>query len=322
MYKLLFSLLLLFFVYAFPTTASAHESRPLYIEITEIKANTYKVQMKVPPVVNNNNQPKIVFPKSCERKSHSYFKIFKCKQSIVRSEIVINYPKFSPSVSTMIRFKNLEGELYTELLTPEERSWQIPSSETVSGIAAQYTKLGIDHIWSGWDHLLFLVCLLFIAGTGRRILITITGFTVAHSVTLFLSALELVRIPIPPVEAVVALSVVFLASEIARSHRDTLTWKYPIVVSSSFGLLHGFAFAAVLGEIGLPQTELLTGLLFFNVGVEIGQIIFVLSVIALLEVLMVTSLDLKKPILEKSAAYAVGTLAAFWMFERIVGFLI
>ncbi len=118
-----------------------------------------------------------------------------------------------------------------------------------------------------------------IAGTWRRILITITGFTIAHSITLALSALGLVRVPIPAVEAAIALSIVFLAVEIVRGDKTSLTYRYPIAVSSSFGLLHGFGFAAVLGETGLPQTEIPAALLFFNVGVELGQIAFVLAVV-------------------------------------------
>ena len=158
--------------------------------------------------------------------------------------------------------------------------------EEVTTVAVQYTWLGMEHIWIGFDHLLFVLCLIWIAGSLRRILITITGFTLAHSVTLALSALQIVVLPVPPIEAVIALSVLFLATEIARGEggfngakgangaSGALTWRYPIAVSSTFGLLHGLGFAAVLNEIGLPQTELVTGLVFFNVGVEIGQVVF------------------------------------------------
>ncbi|WP_424286598.1 HupE/UreJ family protein [Eudoraea sp.] len=146
-------------------------------------------------------------------------------------------------------------------------------------VARQYSILGIKHILEGWDHLLFLICLMLVAGIGKKLWITITGFTIAHSITLALSALDVVRLPIPPVEAVIALSVVYLAVEIALQKKDSLTYRYPIAVSSSFGLLHGFGFAAVLSDIGLPQIEVVTSLLFFNVGVELGQIIFVLGIL-------------------------------------------
>ena len=124
--------------------------------------------------------------------------------------------------------------------------------------------------------MLFLACLCYIAATPKRILITITGFTLAHSLTLVLAALDLVGIPSAPTEAAIALSILFLAREIHFGERRTLTWQYPIAVSSSFGLLHGLAFASALTEDGLPQTHVMAGLFMFNVGVEAGQTIVVL----------------------------------------------
>ena len=153
-------------------------------------------------------------------------------------------------------------------------------------IAKDYTSLGVRHILEGYDYLLFLACLIMIAGTGRRILITVTGFTVAHSITLALSAFNLLRVPSAPVEAVIALSIVFLASEIAKEPRDTLTYKYPALVSVAFGLLHGLGFASVLRQIGLPQTEIVMGLLFFNIGVEIGQLAFIAMIILIYKLFM------------------------------------
>ena len=158
-------------------------------------------------------------------------------------------------------------------------------------------------------------------------LITITGFTVAHSITLALSVLDIIRIPTPPVEAAIALSVVFLAWEIVKNDETQLTFRYPVAVSTSFGLLHGLGFAAVLRDIGLPQTQLPTALLFFNVGVEIGQILFLLALIVAFLVV--------RPLLRKGlqvdggvrwdsittpASYVIGGVAAYWMIERIAGF--
>jgi hydrogenase/urease accessory protein HupE len=204
----------------------------------------------------------------------------------------------------------------------------IPETESFGAVARDYLSLGVQHILEGYDHLLFLVCLLLIAGTGRRIVITVTGFTIAHSITLVLSTLGVVRVPVPPVEAAIALSIVFLAVEIVRGNRDALTYRYPIAVASAFGLLHGFGFAAVLGETGLPQTEIPTALLFFNVGVEIGQLLFIGAVIGVYQLVRVTgtamldrdfSLDALRP-LQTPAAYAVGILASFWLVERVASF--
>ena len=213
------------------------------------------------------------------------------------------------------------GETHTVVRRPDDTVWTIPMAETKSQVAKDYTLLGIFHIWEGKDHLLFVLCLLWIAGDLRRILYTITGFTVAHSITLALAAFEVVRLPVPPVEIVIALSVAFLAMEIAKGKRDNLTWNYPITVSSSFGLIHGLGFAAVLAEIGLPQTELVTGLLFFNVGVEVGQVAFALVVMAGIFFLKRflshrTSGSKLDERLQTGLGYAVGCTAAFWVIER------
>jgi hydrogenase/urease accessory protein HupE len=184
----------------------------------------------------------------------------------------------------------------------------------------------MQHIWQGNDHLLFIACLVLIAGSWRRILITITGFTLAHSITLALAALELVRVPVPPVEAVIALSIVFLAREIALDRRDTLTWRHPIAVSSSFGLLHGFGFASALSDIGLPQTEIPAALLAFNVGVEIGQVVFVATILSIFWLVTQSLKKLKFDSvnwllnIEKPMAYTVGTITMFWTVERISEF--
>lgn len=192
-----------------------------------------------------------------------------------------------------------------------------------------YLVFGVEHILTGFDHLLFVACLIFIAGASgdrwRRILVTITGFTVAHSITLTLAALELVRLPISSIEATIALSIVFLAREIALNKRDTLTWRYPIAVSATFGLLHGFGFASALSEVGLPHSEIPAALLAFNLGVEIGQVFFVASLLIafglIAQCLKLAGLHSRDwiRVLEKPVAYVVGSTAMFWTIERASG---
>ena len=297
----------------------AHEARPLSIVINEITTNVYVVDTKIPPSVSVSNHPQILMPGFCKSKGNLYH----CSQDISGSSIIINYPQFNPAISTLIRVNRLSGEKFTALLGPKESAWIFPAKETKSGVASQYTTLGIGHILGGIDHLLFLVGLLLIAKSRKRILMAITGFTIAHSITLILSAMNLVRLPVAPVEAIIALSIVFVAAEIARGKRDTITYQFPVAVSSSFGLLHGFGFAAVLNEIGLPQTELLTGLLFFNVGVEIGQIMFVGGLVGLIYGLQFVSKIRFEHIfkIERPIAYVLGVLAVDWMFERISNFI-
>ena len=323
---------------SFVSLCSAHESRPLYIELIQNSENVYQLQYKIPSSIPDFNLPEVTLAESFEALDilslHTTRDGFLKKQSFKAVDIIngtsvnIRYPVMNPSVSTILRVELLSGEQYNQLLSPDQMEWIIPDKETRWGIAGQYTKLGIKHILEGWDHLLFLVCLVFIAGTGKKMLITITGFTIAHSITLILASLNVVNIPIPPVEAVIALSVVFLAMEIANDNKESLTYNYPIAVSSSFGLLHGFGFASVLSDIGLPQTQIPVSLLFFNVGVELGQIIFLLGVILCYyiyknvnESFRFNKINVLRGLsFEKACAYFVGCIASYWMIERIWGF--
>lgn len=321
------------FLLLHPFTVSAHDTRPLYVEINERDSNVFAVMWKVPITVAATNVPGIGLPDSCQAAAPAgggkttRNQIYRCKTDLSNESITIHYPRYNPSISSLIHFTRLSGEKYSVVLSPEKTIWQIPEKEQIGKVAKEYTVLGIKHILEGYDHLLFIVCLILLAGSFRRILITVTGFTIAHSITLALAALEVVKVSVAPVEASVALSIVFVAMELARDRRHTLTWRYPIAVSSTFGLLHGFGFAAVLTEIGLPQTEIPTALLFFNIGVEIGQILFVIAAIALffagkalIKILREMSFNEVLLNIQRPAGYIVGTLAMFWTIDRMAGF--
>ncbi len=338
----LITLMMLTHGLAFHAIVQADDARPLYVEITEIEEKVYSLQMKVPPTVPAYNSPTVGFPGDCvevrdpslrqtllgRSRARSGVRCYRCEEGVSGETISVRYPDYNPSISTLMKFATLTAERHTVILGPQETTWRLPERETRSRVARQYTALGMEHILGGYDHLLFLVCLLLIARTWRRVLITITGFTLAHSVTLALAALGVVRVPVAPVEAAIALSIVFVATEIARPARDTLTWRNPIAVSASFGLLHGFGFAAVLQEIGLPQTEIPAALLFFNLGVEIGQLLFVSAAIALFLVGRRAAgrffepgyLRPRGPALERAAAYAIGSVAALWLLIRVGSF--
>ena len=326
------------------TLCQADDVRPLIIDIQELPAGQfqqadahhYRLRWRIPPTVRPDNFPQITLPETCQVlgvQSEVLSKVirqavgqkrYRCSGTLAGRLITVTYPKITPAISSVIKFAAQTGERHRQLLRPAQDQWRIPRAESVSSVALDYTRLGIEHIWAGLDHLLFVLCLLWIAGTGRRMLITITGFTLAHSLTLILSALNWVRVPVPPVEAIIALSIVFLAGEIARGKRDSLTWRHPISVSSSFGLLHGFGFAAALSEIGLPQTEQLSGLLFFNLGVEIGQVLFAAAVIGLMHLLKVmqgqTSLTAMQQGSRLVCSYGVGAVASCWLIDRCLGF--
>ncbi|MEE8156304.1 MAG: HupE/UreJ family protein [Phycisphaerales bacterium] len=328
--------LLILFVSA---TAQAHDARPNYVQITETETNNFSVSWKVPSSMPGGALPYPTLPEDCAAERQPAWQqagaeyvgqqVFRCQQGLSGRVVGIEFPIINPSLSTLYKIKLANGEEYLRILKPSETEWTVPDAENRFAVATEYTWLGIEHIWIGIDHLLFVACLLFIAKTSRRLLITITGFTVAHSITLALSTLDLVRIPTPPVEAAIALSVVFMAWEIAKGNDNSLAYRYPVAVSSSFGLLHGFGFAAVLRDIGLPQTELPTALLFFNVGVEIGQILFVLALLMGFYVLRPAFVrllrsgrdgDVHWASLTAPASYLIGAVASWWMFERVVGF--
>jgi hydrogenase/urease accessory protein HupE len=183
----------------------------------------------------------------------------------------------------------------------------------VGEIASAYGVLGVEHILSGFDHLLFVLALLFLVGFDRRLIWTITAFTVAHSVTLALSALGLLTLRPPPVEATIALSIALVASE-ALSGQQTLAKRWPALVAFTFGLVHGLGFAGALKEIGLPQNHLPVALLTFNAGVEVGQLLVVAASYALYRALGRTP---QLAAARAPALYAIGTMAAYWSIGRI-----
>ncbi len=193
------------------------------------------------------------------------------------------------------------------------------SSGALADAARRYLVLGIEHILSGVDHLLFVLGLLLIVRGPWMLIKTVSAFTVAHSLTLALATLGLITVPTRPVEAAIALSIVFLAAEIlhARQGRSGLTHQFPWLIAFAFGLLHGLGFASALGQVGLPAAEIPLALLFFNVGVEVGQLVFVAVCLSL--VWTFRRLEVAWPSrLEPLPAYLIGTLAAFWFIERTV----
>ncbi|MFT4759822.1 MAG: hydrogenase/urease accessory protein HupE [Paraglaciecola sp.] len=316
----------------------AHESRPLYLKITE-DAEHFYFEINVPNTVNEQNLPTIYLNKMAINEIQKWtirmvgyrqkWQQVKGDLSLKGTEIKVAYPAFNPVLSTIIAITYFDEAEQILLIPPTRNKTIIPKEVNASEVRKQYSILGIEHIWAGIDHLLFLVCLLIITGFSRRLLMTITGFTIAHSITLILSALKVIQLPIPPIEATIALSIVFLCYEIIHHHQDknSLTYRYPILVASSFGLLHGLGFAAVLGEIGLPTNHRTEALLFFNVGVEIGQVVFIVALLLVAFIFQkIANNFLSKKVSNqianiglKMAIYGVGIMAAYWMFDRISG---
>lgn len=219
------------------------------------------------------------------------------------------------------RAERLDGSSQVERLPMERPRFVVEPPQGTGAVAWSYFVLGVEHILGGIDHLLFVLALLLIVRGSKRIVATVTAFTAAHSLTLAAATLGWVHVPGPPVEAIIALSIVFVASEVvhARQGRTGLTEQAPWIVAFSFGLLHGFGFAGALAEVGLPQTAIPLALLTFNVGVEIGQLIFVAAVL-LLRALARRFMRGDPDLLPTAAAYGIGAIAAFWTIERVAGF--
>jgi hydrogenase/urease accessory protein HupE len=216
-----------------------------------------------------------------------------------------------------VRVHHADGRLESHLLKPMNPSVTLGASTTAWQRSGAYLRLGIEHILLGVDHLLFVLGLQLIVGDRWMLVKTITSFTLAHSITLAIATLGYASAPLPPLNAAIALSILFLGPEIVKRWRGetSLTIRRPWIVAFAFGLLHGFGFASGLTTMGLPQAEIPAALLLFNVGVEIGQVGFV-GLIVLLERSFAT-LEIRWPSpVEALPAYAVGSLGAYWTIQR------
>jgi hydrogenase/urease accessory protein HupE len=309
----------------------ADDMRPASLTIEAIDDTSYKISWLVPvkngvrPAlsVDFDGQPRLLTPVRTQQKNNTAREYWSIEKESGLTGLTISIVGLKGSTyEVLLRIIDQKKQTITAVLNTEKTDYTIPDSETMDAenTVTAYILLGVEHILIGLDHLLFVACLVYISGTRKKLLLTITGFTVAHSITLILAATGVLTIPIPPVEAVIALSIVFLAREIAKNNKDSLSLNYPVLVSSSFGLLHGFGFASVLADIGLPETEKIMALLSFNIGVEIGQLLFV----AALFISFYGFLKLYKPLtieaLRFPASYFCGSLASIWMLERLAAF--
>ena len=310
----------------------AHEVRPAYLEIRQTETETYDALWKVPGQGENLRFGLYVeFPAGCTNVAeprgsmvNSAFTerwIVRCTGGLTGGTIHI--AGLSATVTDVLaRRERLDGSTQVTRLTPAAPSFVVEAAPGALEVARTYFVLGVEHILLGVDHLLFVLALfILVKGTGRLIA-TITAFTVAHSLTLAGATLGFVHVPGPPVEAGIALSILFVAAEIVhcRQGRPGLTERFPWIVAFTFGLLHGFGFASALSEVGLPQSAIPVALLFFNVGVEIGQLLFIASIFALMTLARRVSLRvgmLQPAWAWRVPAYAIGSISAFWIIQRI-----
>ena len=342
-----FILLLLAVTYS---TSIADEFRPLSVRISQAvqgseQSTIYTVDTRIPNDKRIRYAPRAVLSSACEVISERIKQLpdgsfqrtqaFNCKRPLHGSTIQLDYGETNPGLSTLISVKIGSTEQGNRLdvstaLAAHQSQWQIPAQLDAVDIAKQYTSLGFKHLLTGFDHLLFVACLLFIClGRWKHLLITVTAFTVAHSLSLGLNAFGMLTLNVRAVEAIIALSIVYLAYDIVRHTLSvqsiteaSLSYRYPATVAGVFGLLHGLGFANILNEFGLPQNDKMIALFSFNIGIELGQLAFIAALLGLAWILSKLFSVLRSPQVLKittlTASYLVGTIAMYWTIERFV----
>jgi hypothetical protein len=308
--------------------AQAHRFAPSLLKVDEIAPGQYNMVWKTPAQGVSKVPLRPVWPESCEVGNASPPQLegtgkvsswqLVCtglgEDGLVGETLGIS--GLGPNQATaMVMVRLLDGRNYQEVLNTEQPEFQVPAESSAGEVMTDYAWLGIEHIWGGIDHLLFVFGLLLLVGGGTRLLWTITAFTVGHSITLSLVTLGFFDYPVALVEFTIALSIFVLAVELTRKGRNDILWRNPWWLAGGFGLLHGMGFAGALAETGLPQDNVPLALLFFNIGIEIGQIAFIAVILALWYLL-------RKPLsswqdrLLPVPVYILGALSAMWCIER------
>lgn len=313
------------------TALSAHEVRPAYLELRQVAAETFDVLWKVPGRGDNLRLGlHVELPANCESRGETRVTVANnafierwsvdCEGGLAGGTIQISGLR-TTMTDVLVRLEYLNGSTQVTRLQPSHPSLVVAAPADTLGVAATYTVLGIEHILSGIDHLLFVLALLIITRGGWPLVKTVTAFTVSHSITLTLATLGYIHVPPAPVEAVIALSIVFVAAEIVhgRQGRPGLTARAPWIVALIFGLVHGLGFAGGLSEAGLPDGHIPAALLFFSIGVEIGHLIFI--GVVLLARAALSRMRLKVPEWAPMLVpYAIGSVAMFWVIERVAAY--
>lgn len=312
-----------------PLTAEADEFRPALLSLTEKPGDRVDIIWKRPMRGDQVPPLRPALPTFLEAELGAAVRViggaqvermsYRTNGQTLAGETisVLNFDGLSMDVLVQVHL--IDSTQYSAILTAGNPSFAIPLRQTSAEVAVAYWKMGTIHILEGADHLLFIVALLLIVQGLWPLIKTITAFTIAHSITLVLATLGYLGLPSAPTEAVIALSIVLLAVEVVRKQagETTLAEKLPWMVAFGFGLVHGLGFAGALAEIGLPQTDVPLALLMFNLGVETGQVVFVVAISFLLAVL--SRLHLASfNLVERTTPYVIGGVAAFWTIQRIV----
>ena len=318
-----------FIAYAFALpSAQAHEARPAYLEIKETAPGQFSVLWRTPVLAGMRLPIVLRMPDGVKNMKEPF--VHELTDSLVERRWIdagpnglagkrIEFVGLQLTITdVLIRFEMLDGRNWTTIARPSQPWVEIAASQTWLATVGAYIVEGIRHILYGPDHLLFVLGLLLIVKDGWMLLKTVTAFTVAHSITLAIATFGYAEVPAPPLEAAIALSILFLGPEIVRSwHGETsFTIRHPWVVAFAFGLLHGFGFASALTSAGLPRQELPLALVGFNVGVELGQLGFIAVVLGVQRTFRALQIRWKRWA-QLLPGYAVGSIGAFWTVERL-----
>jgi hydrogenase/urease accessory protein HupE len=310
-----------------PWGAQAHELRPGVLELREGQLGTYSLQWKRPAGGEVEIRIAPVLPPECRAATPGATLLtpgalvvrgtITCDGGIRGRTIVIDGLE-STVTDVLVRVYHADGWLETHLLKPMNPSVTLGERTTALQRSGAYLRLGIEHILLGVDHLLFVLGLLLIVRERWMLVKTITAFTLAHSITLAVATLGFASAPLLPLNAAIALSILFLGPEIVRARRGqtSFTIRHPWVVAFAFGLLHGFGFASGLTTMGLPPAEIPLALLVFNVGVEVGQLGFVVLILLLERAFRILEIQWPR-VVAALPAYAVGSLGAYWTIQRV-----
>ncbi len=308
------------------TTAGAHALSPSLLVLRERAGGVVEVRWKTPVLRLMGADPRPVLPSDCSATSPAVMSeesdsvtatwTVDCGSAgLVGREVGVEGLGVSKT-DALLHVELAGGQIIDTVLRARESLFTIPDHENGLAVARRYAELGIEHIATGYDHLLFVLGLLLLATNLRALVATVTAFTLGHSVTLTLAVLGIARVSSQPVEVLIAFSIFLLAVELARPGTSaSLMRRKPWLMAGLFGLLHGLGFAAVLREAGLPADAIPLALFSFNVGIELGQLAFVLAVLALKAAARVVALP-NPAWMRTCVVYAMGSLAAFWMFER------
>jgi len=314
--------------------AHAHEVRPAYLEVKETAPGQFSVLWRTPVLAGMRLPVALKLPDGVsDVKDRTTQEL---ADSLLERRWIdaganglagkrIEFPGLQLTITdVLVRVEMLDGRTWSTLVRPSQAWIEIAATPSGWEVAGTYLRLGIEHILGGVDHLLFVLALVLLVKGWRRLIGTITAFTVAHSITLAAATLGWVQMPGPPVEACIALSIALVAAELLRTHdRASLALRWPWLIAFAFGLLHGLGFAGALREIGLPQQAIPLALFFFNAGVELGQLLFIAAVLAFAALARRIARRLAAPPPAwtwRVPPYAIGGVAGFWVIQRIAAF--